>query len=289
MQTTPQQSAQFASPNMHISDEDFRNTAALVRRHFGIHLPESKKGMLGARLFKLVRARGCNSFSEFYKKHLVNPSPETLSLLADNLSTNHTFFNRESEHFWSLRDRYMPELVRSIRRSGQLDFRMWCAASSSGEEPYTLAMVIQDVLGSEASRWTSGLLATDISNNALRKARAGVYPTDAVRTLPAAYHTRWFRDLGNGKSEVVPELKAEVTYRRFNLMNQQLPFKRAFHVVFCRNVMIYFEEDTKRELVERIYRHTAPGGYLFIGHAESINGLGTRFRTVQPGVYRKDG
>jgi chemotaxis protein methyltransferase CheR len=274
---------------MHISEQDHRSTAALVRQHFGIHLPASKRDMLAARLYRLVRETGCTSFSEFFRRHLSPPGPEMLSLLADHLSTNHTFFNREAEHFWVLRDRLLPELLQDLRLRGERDLRTWCAASSTGEEPATLAMVIQEALGPDAARWQAGLLATDLSSRALATARAGVYPTAAVRTLPAAYAERWFDHRPDGTSVLVPELRRQLTYRRFNLMNRRFPFRRPFHVIFCRNVMIYFEDDTKRALVRRLFDQTTPGGYLFIGHAESITGLDSPWQPVQPGLYRKDG
>jgi chemotaxis protein methyltransferase CheR len=273
--------------NMEVSVAEFRSVASLVQKTFGIHLPETKRAMMSCRMYKVVRAAGCGSFAEFYRKHLTNPTHEALSNLANALSTNHTYFNREDSHFWFFRDEVLPELIRHQQRVGRRDIRVWCAASSSGEEPYTLAMVIRDALGSSAGNFQGGLLATDISKNALGKARKGIYPSDGAMELPESYYRKFFRSVGDGMSEVVPEIKSEVTFRRFNLMNQRYPFKQPFHAVFCRNVMIYFEEDTKKKVVERIYDVTAPGGYLFVGMAETISGLGTGFRAVCPGVYRK--
>jgi chemotaxis protein methyltransferase CheR len=284
----PIPSSRSDGTDMEISLEEFRSVAKLVKGTFGINLPESKRAMMSCRMFKVVRNAGCGSFSEFYSRFLVNPSPETLSSLANALSTNHTYFNRESSHFWYLRDTVLPELIRQQERRGKKDIRLWCAASSSGEEPYTLAMMIREALGSKADSWQGGLLATDISMKALESARRGIYPKDGAMELPENLFRKYFRDVGKGRSEVVPSLKKEVTFRRFNLMNRTYPFREPFHVVFCRNVMIYFEEHTKKEVVERIYDQTAPGGWLFVGHAETISGLGSRFRTVQPGIYRKD-
>ena len=273
--------------DIEVTVAEFRSVAALVQKTFGIHLPESKRAMMSCRMYKVVRAAGCGSFAEFYQKHLTNPTPEALSNLANALSTNHTYFNREASHFWFFRDEVLPELIGYQQRAGRRDIRVWCAASSSGEEPYTLAMVIRDALGSRAKDWQGGLLATDISMNALGKARKGTYQTDGAMELPDDMYRKYFRSVGGGMSEVVPDIKREVTFRRFNLMNARYPFKQPFHAVFCRNVMIYFEEDTKKKVVERIYDVTAPGGYLFVGMAETISGLGTRFKSVRPGVYRK--
>jgi chemotaxis protein methyltransferase CheR len=273
---------------MEISPDQFRQVSELVQHNFGIHLPESKRAMMSCRLFKVVRETGCNSFGEYFSRHLRQPSQETLSKLANALSTNHTYFNRESSHFWYLRDRVLPGLIRQQDRAGKRDLRVWCAAASTGEEPYTLAMIIRDALGADVDRWKAGLLATDISMQALSTARRGVYPREGAQELPKELYQKYFHDIDGDRAEVDATLRGDVTFRRFNLINERYPFRQPFHVVFCRNVMIYFEEDTKKQVVENIYRHTAPGGYLFVGHAESINGLGTRFRAVAPGVYRRD-
>ena len=273
--------------DMAVSDSEFRAVSALVRHNFGIHLPETKRAMMSCRMYKVVRSAGCASFAEFYQEHLVDPTPQALSSLANALSTNHTYFNREASHFGFFQEQVLPELIQRQQKCGRRDLRVWCAAASSGEESYTLAMVMRDALGAQASSWQGGLLATDISGQALSTARKGVYQTDRAMKLPGSLYRRYFRSVGGGRSEVVPLLKREVTHRRFNLMNLRYPFKQSFHAVFCRNVMIYFEEDTKRKVVERIFDVTAPGGYLFVGMAETITGLGSRFQSIRPGVYRK--
>ena len=275
--------------DMEISPEEFQAVARLVETNFGIHLTEGKRAMMSCRLVKAVRGAGCQSFAEFYRQFLVRPSPEILSMLANALSTNHTYFHRESNHFWILRDDVLPELIQRQERRGRRDLRVWCAAASTGEEAYTLAMVIRDVLGPRATTWRGGVLATDISQVALETARRGAYPQSDAMELPDTMYRRYFHPAGDGVVEVTPALKEEVVFRRFNLMNASYPFREPFQVVFCRNVMIYFEHQTKREVVERIYRATAPGGWLFVGHAETVTGLGSGFRAVSPGVYRKDG
>ena len=266
--------------SMQVTTAEFRAVSSLVQEHFGIHLPDSKRAMLSCRMYREVRATGCASFAEYFRKHLAEPTPDALSKLANALSTNHTYFNREAGHFDYLREEILPELIRRQRASRSRDLRVWCAAASSGEEPYTLAMLIREALRGQAGSWQGGLLATDISMNALATARAGVYPTEAVKELPPALVDRYFRSTGDGFSEVVPPLKDDVTFRRFNLMNQRYPFKRPFHVIFCRNVMIYFEEHTKKKVVERLYESTAPGGVLFVGLAETISGLGSSLSLI---------
>ena len=175
----------------------------------------------------------------------------------------------------------MPKLKQKTR-----DWRIWCAASSTGEEPYTLAMLCMDFLGMEHSNWDTKILATDIDTNVLEKAQRGVYTKESVEQLPQQYVRRFFKSISPTQYRVKDELKKEVIFRQFNLMNQ-LPFRKPLHVVFIRNVMIYFEDATKERLLNNIYDKMEPGGYLFIGSTESIGQTNTRFRYIQPSIYRK--
>jgi chemotaxis protein methyltransferase CheR len=273
---------------LEISLDEFRLTARLIKEHFGIHLADSKRAMVASRLYRLVREQGFRSYGEFCAAQLVQPSQETLSALVDCISTNHTYFNREPEHFWFLRDKVLPPIIANVKKSGPRDLRVWCAAASSGEEPYTLAMVIREALGSDHPNWQAGLLATDISQQALQKGINGVYATEAVKTLPAPYADRYFDHRPDGTSKVIPNIQREVTFRRFNLRNTTFPFRQPFHAIFCRNVMIYFEDDFRRELLARMSSVLVQGGYFFVGHAETISGLTDNFRVISPGVYRKE-
>ena len=277
------------APNLEISEADFQHTARLIREHFGIHLTPGKRAMVASRLFKVVRERGFDSYHAFCQAMLQNPTYETLSMVVDCISTNHTFFNREPEHFAVLRDAVLPELIATQKRNREHDIRVWCAAASTGEEPYSLAMVIHEALGADHPSWKAGLLATDISQNALKRAELGTYATEAVRTLPQAWQQRYFDHHPDGTSVVKPNIRREVTFRRFNLMNASFPFRSPFHAIFCRNVMIYFEDDTRRALLDRMADALAPGGWFFVGHAETISGLTNRFRLMHPGAYRKEG
>jgi chemotaxis protein methyltransferase CheR len=277
------------APNLEISDADFLLTARLIRDRFGIHLTDGKRAMVASRLYRAIRELGFESYHEFAVAMLTSPTQDTLSLLVDCISTNHTFFYREPEHFLLLRDEVLPSILAHQRQGRERDLRLWCAASSTGEEPYALAMVIHEVLGAEYGQWQAGLLATDISQGALQKAERAVYPTEAVASLPPAWQTRYFDPQPGGNSVIKAFLRKEVTFRRFNLMNATFPFKQPFHAIFCRNVMIYFEDDTRRALIDRMADALMPGGWFFVGHAETISGLTSRFRNVCPGVYRKEG
>lgn len=164
--------------------------------------------------------------------------------------------------------------------------RLWSGASSTGEEPYALAMVLLDYFGIESSQWDTRILATDVSTRVLEHAIKGVYLKEEIAPIPSHWKQKYFKQISAEEFQVKDELKKQVIYRKFNLMSP-FPFKRKFHVVFLRNVMIYFEDDTKYELVKKIYDFTEPGGYLFIGTTESLDRDKTQFQYVQPSIYRK--
>ena len=207
-----------------------------------------------------------------------------LSRLIDKVTTNHTYFMRESEHFSYFTEEVLPFLEEHVKTK---DLRVWCAASSSGEEPYTLAILIDEFFKRSNNIWNKKLLATDLSLNVLNQAREGIYSADKVTSLPKIWVMNYFDKLSENSYQVKAKLKSEVIYRRFNLLEPVFPFKKKFHVVFCRNVMIYFDNNTKETLINKIYDNLEYGGYLFIGHSESINRDKTKFKYIKPAVYRK--
>jgi chemotaxis protein methyltransferase CheR len=180
----------------------------------------------------------------------------------------------------------LPFFVKAA--GGDRDLRVWSAGCSTGEEPYTLAMVIDSFLGPEKRLWDTKILATDISTAALEKASKAVYLDSQLETVPGGWRTRYFRKIDDEHSVLNESIRQEIIFRRFNLMNEAFPFRKKFHVIFCRNVMIYFEAETKRELLNRFYDQLEPGGYLFIGHSESVNRHESKFTFVAPAIYRKD-
>ncbi|MBW1721803.1 MAG: protein-glutamate O-methyltransferase CheR [Deltaproteobacteria bacterium] len=270
-----------------ITEEEFRRLRDLVYEKFGINLTEEKKALVIGRLGKLIRTRGFGSF-EAYIEHLqADGSGRELDELANRISTNYTFFYRESDHFEFFRDKVLPEMTERIRKEEKKDLRVWCAGCSTGEEPYTLAMIMVEYFGWEYVQWEAGLLATDISARALQKAVSGIYPEEALERLPAGWRSRYFKRTASGEQKVKGEIKKEVTFRRFNLMNEKFPFRKSFHVIFCRNVMIYFDQPTRNALVRRFYRSMVPGGYLFIGHSETLGRDQLGFDYVRPAIYRR--
>jgi chemotaxis protein methyltransferase CheR len=276
-----------SSSMMAISDKEFAGLRDLIHQRFGINLTEQKRSLLVGRLQKLMRTLGFNSFSQYIEYLTQDKSEQGLSELVDLISTNHTYFNREKDHFDYFSETAFPTIVENLKRQNRRDLRVWCAGSSTGEEPYTLIMLMMEHLGNDYKNWDAGLLATDISDRALSVARAGVYPRDRVEQLPANLRNKYFTPADHGYLAVKEQVKKEVTYRRFNLMNTQFPFKKPFQIIFCRNVMIYFDQPTRDALVTRFHKFIEPGGYLFIGHSETLGRTQTLFRYLEPALYQK--
>lgn len=267
-----------------MADQEFRQLASFIHHKTGIHLKAEKRALLSGRLQKIVHDKGMTSFSEYYNFLTLYASGEEVASLVDRITTNHTFFMRETEHFVYFQREVLPEIVRL--ETGK-DMRIWSAGCSSGEEPYTLAMIIDEYFGGLKNGWNTQLLATDISSTVLNTASAGIYEAEEVKGLPERWQQRYFKRDAKGHYSVKDELRSEVLFRRFNLMDAHFPFKRKFHVIFCRNVMIYFDQATRQTLVQKFYELMEPGGYLFIGHSESLDREHTPFSYIKPAVYRK--
>ncbi len=272
---------------MAISNDEFARLRDLIQKRFGINLTEQKRSLLVGRLQKLMRKLNLPTFASYYD-YLSNDKTEgSLSELVDLISTNHTYFNREKDHFDFFSRTALPTVIEKLKRENRKDLRIWCAGCSSGEEPYTLLMLMKEYLGSEYNSWDAGILATDISDRALTLARRGCYSTDRVMQLPEQLRRKYFTPAGSDEMAVVEQIKKEATFRRFNLMNTTFPFKKPFQMIFCRNVMIYFDQPTREALVNRYHQCTEPGGYLFIGHSETLGRSQTLYRYLQPALYQK--
>ncbi|MDE7246277.1 MAG: protein-glutamate O-methyltransferase CheR [Lachnospiraceae bacterium] len=266
-----------------ITDSEFQRIVTYVKRNFGIDLSQ-KKVLVGGRLENYLVRNGYANYNEFMAKVEQNPKGGEATDLINILTTNHTYFMRESEHFDFMKNVALPWA--KSKTMGTKDLRVWCGASSTGEEPYTLAMIIKDFFGVEQSVWDTRLLATDISMRVLSHASKGVYLREDVEPLPVNWKRRYFKQISQEEFRVKDELRREVIFRQFNLMDP-IKFKKRFHIVFLRNVMIYFQDDTKYELIQRIYDHMEPGGYLFIGLTERLDRHMMKFNYVQPSIYRK--
>ncbi len=270
-----------------ITDNEFIALSNLVYDKIGIQITDQKKTLLVGRLQKLLRAYKFKSFQEYYNYLTNEKSGKAISELANYISTNHTFFYREHEHFEFFYKYALPEIEQKLKKSKIKDIRIWSAGCSSGEEPYTLIMLILEYFGKEYKNYDAGILATDISEKALKYAIEGIYSDEKVSPLPDNFKNKYFTKNSDGTWKIADGVKKEVTFRKFNLISEVYPFKKQFDIIFCRNVMIYFDDKTREKLVEKFYNFTAPMGYFFIGHSETLNRTKSQFKFIMPALYQK--
>ena len=251
----------------------------------GIALRESKRELVSARIAKRLRALELTDPEQYLARLRDDATGEELIHFLDAISTNFTSFFREPDHFETLRDE-----VERLEQRGQTRFRIWCAASSTGEEPYTLAMTLAEALDADAIDWR--LLATDISVRALELASTGTYAESRLDDVPQALCRRYFTRVpgatsGEPQLRVVPSLREHIVFKRLNLALPPFALKGPLDAVFCRNVMIYFDAPVRQRLVAEFERLVRPGGLVIVGHSETLNGLDTGLEVVRPSVYRK--
>ena len=266
-----------------LTDKEFELFKHLIYQQVGIKLDEPKKTLLVSRLGKRLRDLQIPSYQAYYDCVSGNGGEEELIKLLDLVSTNKTEFYREPVHFDFLRDQVLPEVQSSKT------LRIWSSASSSGEEPYTIAMTLSDAI-TDINRWDIKILASDISTRVLAKASAGIYEEERVSQLSNDLVKRHFlRGKGPqaGKLQVRPQIARLVAFRRINLMDPTFPIRSPLDVIFCRNVMIYFDRPTQAALMEKFHRYLRPGGYLFIGHSESLQWIDHPFTYLKPTIYQK--
>ncbi len=260
----------------------------LIFEKSGITLHDGKKELVRTRLGSRVRSLGFGSYKDYFH-HVENDSSENeLVTLLDAISTNLTSFFREINHFQLLEKMILPEMLARKKKEGK-SVRFWSAGCSSGEEPYSIAYTLIDLINDYKS-YDLKILATDISTQMLQRGARGVYGKAAVKTVPVSMLRRFMEKEGDREAElyvVKNEVKKLISFRRFNLMTNTFPFKRKFDVIFCRNVMIYFDKPTQQTLVNKYYDVLANGGYLLIGHSESLTGVDHKFKYIQPTVYKK--
>ena len=269
---------------MVMTDDELQRISVFMKNRYGLELGQ-KKVIVNGRLENYVRQNGWHNYHEFMDAVESDITGFQEKTLVNFLTTNHTYFMREFEHFDYLKSVVLPWLKK--KEAVGRDLRIWCGAASTGEEPYMIAMVLEDFFGLEKNSWDKTILATDISTKVLQQAMLGIYTDEQLQNLPDHWKRRFFRMIdSSGQYQVTDELKKEVLFRQFNLMDP-FPFKRKMHVVFMRNVMIYFNDKTKRDLVKRIYDAMEPGGYFFIGTTETIDRSSTPFQIIQPSIFRK--
>ncbi|MBQ8176995.1 MAG: protein-glutamate O-methyltransferase CheR [Oscillospiraceae bacterium] len=266
-----------------ISDNDFNRLVTYVHDNYGIDLSR-KRVMIEGRLGNVLEKRGFKDYSSYLDMIFADKTGSEVVNLMTKLTTNHTYFLREPEHYDFMRNVFLPEMK---QRKKDKTIYLWSAGCSSGEEPYTNAIEMAEFFGAEAHQWDTKLLATDISVKVLAKAQQAVYHKDSMKNLSPEVVKKYFIPMENDCFQVNQDIRKQVVYKVFNLMDS-IPYKKhPFDLIFCRNVMIYFDAETKVELVNRFYDVLAPGGYLFIGHAESIPRDATGYKYIKPAIYQK--
>jgi chemotaxis protein methyltransferase CheR len=270
-------------------DSDYDFIRELVYNHSRINLGPDKKELVSARLGKRLRATNITSISDYCRFLQEKESGDELAHLIDAISTNHTYFFRENEHFDFLVNTALPELGKRRTAERWPRCNVWSAACSSGEEPYSIAITLSQCLGASGA-WPWRIEATDISHRILQRARIGIYREEAIKKVPAQLLRAHFqKGFGpqDGNYRVKPHLIEGVTFRQLNLLEGALPFTEPFQIIFCRNVMIYFDRATQTELVNKLARSLVPGGYLFVGHSESLSGIKHPLVMVKPAIYQR--
>jgi chemotaxis protein methyltransferase CheR len=269
--------------------QEFIRLSEFIHAQCGIKMPPGKKIMLEARLQKRLKSVGAATFGEYCEYLFNSPnSQDELVQMINAVTTNKTDFFREPGHFHILIDTVLPSFIDPASGSGSC-FTVWSAGCSSGEEPYTLAMVLSDFAALHAG-FRFSIVATDISTKVLEKAKLGIYDEERVDTVPLLIKQKYLmksRDRSRGQVRITPELRSLIRFERVNLMDEQYRRPELLDVIFCRNVIIYFERLNQEKLLGRLCNSLRPGGYLFLGHSETVHGFDLPLQRVTSTVYRK--
>lgn len=262
-----------------LSDQEFEQIAGYVHTQYGINLYQ-KRTLIEARMNALLAQYEMDSFTQFMDA--MKKDTRLVDELLNRLTTNHTYFMREPEHYDFIKNVFLPQMA--ARRSREI--RIWSAGSSTGDEAYTAAMLIMDYFGPNAASWDFRILATDISERAMDKAQKAVYDESSLKNLPERWLKIYFEPAGEGLFRLKQVVRDQVIFRKMNLMDP-FPFKRPMDLVFCRNVMIYFDQPTRDQLARKFYDVLSPGGYLLIGHAETLRRESHPFRYEGSSIYHR--
>ena len=267
-----------------ISDADFNKLVKFVYNNYGINLAQ-KRVLIEGRLCNEIKRKGFADYHQYLESVYKDTSGTEIVSLLNKLTTNYTFFMREPEHYQYMKEVILPEI--SSQRRPKKYVKVWSAGCSSGEEAYTTQMQMQSFFGANASAWDTTITATDISENVLSKARKAVYHKDSMKNLDPTWIKKYFTPLDNDCYQVQKIITDKVNFGTFNLMKPIPKPAVPYDIIFCRNVIIYFDLPTKIALINRFYDALAPGGHLFIGHSESVPRGQTKFQYVKPAIYKK--
>jgi len=268
---------------MQIEDLDFFRLRDYIKSHFGVNL-EKKRTLIEGRLSNYIVQEGFDSFHAYIDDVFKDSSGAKINMLMTKLTTNYTYFMREETHYKFMQEVALPYWTSLIRDN---DLRIWSAGCASGEEAYTTAMVLHEWFGMKKAQWDTTILATDISMKVLEMAKHGVYPLEHFEHLPATWRDKYFTKVGPEDYKVRDMLAKEVTFAQFNLMENFSRFRKKFHIIFCRNVMIYFDSPTKAALAKRFHDALEVGGWLFIGLSETLSGISGDFEQTAPAIYKR--
>jgi len=268
-----------------LNEHELNEIAGFIKERYGVNLA-TKRMLVESRLGCYMQSKGFDNYGEYFEFAKNDPTGAEMANLLNRITTNHTFFMRESDHLEFFVKEVMPWIE---KLPDGKDMRIWCAGCATGEEPYGLAIHILDHLASRglSSRTVdTTILASDISERALTAASEGIYPHENLLAIPPEWLNKYFVDLFDGNYRVTPELRSNVAFKKINLLD---PFvvKKPYHTIFCRNVMIYFDSETRISLVKRLFEIMEPGAYLFIGHSESLTSFPHGLKYIRPSVYRK--
>lgn len=264
-----------------LTDKEFDFIVTFMKSNYGINLI-NKRQLIESRMNSTLAERNLASFEQYFEI-IKKREDKEITLLINKLTTNHTYFMREAQHFNYLRDVILPYHEANNRSRC---IRIWSAGCSSGEEAFTTIMAIKDYFGSAAPQWDTSILATDISQNVMNLAQTKTYEPDSLKDVPDNWKTKYFSKRPDGFYDLSPAVRKEVIFRTFNLMDKFV-YKKPFDLIFCRNVMIYFDQPTKNAVINKFYDALVPGGYFFIGHSESVQRDQTAFKYIQPSIYQK--
>ena len=282
--------AEFLTKQAELTDKQFLKIADFIQNNVGIKMPEQKKLMVQSRLQSRLKALGMESFDDYiaYAFSTGSHSDEEIALMIDVITTNLTSFFREKQHFDSMMTTILPEFA----KNGFSKIDIWSAACSSGQEPYTLSIVMSEYFRTHPGAFSDcSILATDISSRMLEKAENAVYTMDDVEDLPFDMKKRYFlksKDEAAQQVRVKPEIRKKVRFERLNFMDSSYPIETDKHIIFCRNALIYFDKPTQEAVIRKLIEHLIPGGYLFLGHSETIFGMNLPLRNVGPTMFRKE-
>ena len=261
----------------------------LIYKSCGIDLGDNRKELIKTRFQKIIKRLGCKTYRDYYDTVIKDNAGDLFSEMIDAISTNHTFFFREKDRFVFLQKKAFPNIINDKLSKRNKKIRIWCAAASSGEEPYTTIITLLETIN--LSGWDLKMLATDISSKVLKKALEGLYVPNQLKEMPPLLIDKYFdrQDIDKTKTYLVKnDVKKYISYRKFNLMSPQFPFRNKFDIIFCRNVIIYFDVETQQKLVQKFLDYLDPGGYLFIGHSENISGpIRSKLKPLGPAVFQK--